>query len=200
MKRRAFTVAEVLVALALAAMLIGLATGVWRMSVRAHGVPEPLAERTALRALLACIAEDVLQLGTANGQLDPIRVTDAAFAFHRTAFAGSQIVLAPVTYRFVSGARGAGARGAGRLVRTERAARRGELPAVPVSSCRFARIDDPRAGHVYLLVHLVGVRTSDRRAPAEVSALLPLPAPSARGNPALAACTILKVTGELPSL
>jgi prepilin-type N-terminal cleavage/methylation domain-containing protein len=195
MKRRGFTIVEVLVALALTALIIALATGVWRMSVRAHGVPEPLAERAALRALLACLAEDLLQLGTGHDQLDPIRVTDGAFAFQRTSFAGQDITLAPVAYRFV-----AGARGAGRLVRTESVARKAELPAVPLSSCRFARIDDPRAGHVYLLVHLVGARTSDRRAPAEVSALLPLPSPSARGNPALAACAVLKVTEELPAL
>ncbi len=172
MTRRGFTIVEAVCALAIAGVVIAGAWSVLRMCARGQAAPEHAATAAALRALAHAIAEDVMQCVTEHAE--PVEVSDDRLAFSRAVFRGADVAAVPVRYRFAGG----------RLTREDGGAARPPLPAVELESCRFARVGSPRAGNVYVLLHMVARRAAGVRTPPEISLLLPVPQPPARNNPA----------------
>lgn len=174
MTRRACTAAELIAALALAVLVASGAWGIWRAVARGQDAPEALAARAGLRALAAVLAADVLQIGVAADQAEPLTAEGSTLEFRVCRFDGPAIRLAPVRYTFARG----------HLYRAAGGARPALAGAQRLTGCRFARIADARSGNVFLLVHLIAGR-------AEVSEMFPVPLPPARGNPAMSACAAI---------
>ena len=165
-------------ALAVSALVSGLAWSLVGAFQRSAAAPERLGDRVVLRQLADLLVEDLMQLGTTADDPHPLTASDDAFTFRRVRFEPDAIALEPVTWTYARGPRGRG----GRLLRTWRRESPAEPLRVDLTSCRFALVEHPVTGAAYLLVYLTAGSS-------ELSQLIPLPSPPARGNPALAACT-----------
>ncbi len=193
--RRAATVVEMLVVLAISGVVLIGALALWRGGSRMARAAEGSGLLTAAMLLEEALTQDLRQLGIDPQRRDTFLVAESGLSFYRVRFEGDEVRLRPVKW-----SRAPRAGGGFVLVRTERAAD-GKLVPRPfgqaaLSAVRFGLLGDKDFGNRYVRIEFT-VRdpaAGDRPDESAHALVLRVPAPSGLGNPALA--PVMRVVPE----
>ena len=194
MKRRGFTLLELLIGVATGSAVTWAVMGLWSGATKLTRVAQSTALLSNALLLEDAISRDVCQLGLDPAQSSPLLLSEAAVSFYRVRFRGDDTVLFPLKY-----ARVPGPGGTHLLQRTEWKAGANSVKTfshAPLKQLAFSQVEDPMFKTHYLRVYMQLV-DDDRTRAQEYSLVLRIPAPAQLGNPHFSAALRFEVMSAL---
>ncbi|MBI4864904.1 MAG: prepilin-type N-terminal cleavage/methylation domain-containing protein [Candidatus Riflebacteria bacterium] len=187
MRRRGFTVIEVLVALVIASVVLSAVLGLWSAGSRMSASARGSASLAGAMLIEETILRDLRELGIDPRLHDMLLLNDGELSFYKVAFVGEDVRLRPVKYERLESSPGTFL-----LRRTEllpggvRSPR--TFSQVPLGELSFSLIKDRSFGNRYLRVDFATLDAATPTASGRVrshSLVVRIPIPSQLGDPRL---------------